>query len=144
MTFLELKTPRDMLDKTKREHARLSVDFNVDNVFNFFVTAYHIRDYIEKTKAVDRTIIKNFCDDQDIKDSRDLCDKAKHFFLTHRPNPQTHRWSGAFGATPFNVTPFNSPGDWELLSKDGRVINIKSLAERVLYKWNIFFEQHGL
>jgi hypothetical protein len=37
MAFLELRTPRDMLDRAKREHARLSANFDIENVFNFFV-----------------------------------------------------------------------------------------------------------
>jgi hypothetical protein len=51
VTFLELRTRRDMLMKAKREHSRLKTIFDIDNVFNFFVTANHIRDYIEKNGA---------------------------------------------------------------------------------------------
>lgn len=38
-----------MLEKARREHARMSSSFDIDHVFNFFVTANHIRDYVEKT-----------------------------------------------------------------------------------------------
>ena len=39
--FFDLSTPRDMLNKAVREHfSRLETDLSIDNVFNFFVTAF--------------------------------------------------------------------------------------------------------
>ena len=143
MTFLELRTPRDMLDKAKREHGRLSSDFNIDNVFNFFVTANHIRDYIEKSAAVGRDVVATFCSSQDMLDCRDLCDKAKHLRLTKRTDPVTHRWSGALGGAPLNMLPLGGDGRWELWSDD-RHVDIQQLADRVLGLWDSFFDQHGL
>jgi hypothetical protein len=143
MAFLELRTPRDMLDKVKREHGRLSSDFNIDNVFNFFVTANHIRDYIEKSAAVDRNVIATFCSSQDMLDCRDLCDKPKHLRLTKRTDPITHRWSGALGGAPLNVLPLGGDGRWELWS-DNRHVDIQQLAGRVLDSWDRFFDQYGL
>jgi hypothetical protein len=143
MAFLELRTPRDMLDKAKREHGRLSSNFNIDNVFNFFVTANHIRDYIEKSAAVDKDVVATFCSSQDMLDCRDLCDKAKHLRLTKRTDPVTHRWSGALGGAPLNVLPLGGDGRWELWS-DNRHVDIQQLASRVLYLWDGFFDQHGL
>lgn len=143
MAFLELRTPRDMLDKAKREHSRLSSDFNIDNVFNFFVTANHIRDYIEKNAAVDRSVVATFCFSQDMLDCRDLCDKAKHLRLTKREDPVTHRWSGALDGAPLNMLPLAGDGRWELWSDD-RHVDIQQLADRVLILWDGFFDQHGL
>jgi hypothetical protein len=61
MSFLTLATARDIFEKAKREYSRMLSDPNIDNVFNFFVTAYHIRDYIEKTGIVEKYLIDNFC-----------------------------------------------------------------------------------
>ena len=143
MAFLELRTPRDMLEKAKREHARLRASFEIDNVFNFFVTANHIRDYIEKTAAVPQGDLKTFCADQDVQDCRDLCDKAKHMRLTHRVDPETHQWGGAIGEAPLGELPIGGDGEWELWS-DGRTVNIEALADRVIGKWEAFFVVHGL
>ena len=144
MAFLELRTPRDMLDKAKREHERLSSNVNVDNAFNFFVTAYHIRDYIEKNGAVARIDVDNFCALPDMLDCGDLCNKAKHLRLTRsRPDPVTHRWSGAMGGSPTNTQATNSNGRWELWSNE-RHIDIQHLADRVLDLWDQFFLDHGL
>lgn len=143
MAFLELRTPRDMLEKAKRERGRLTSNFNIDNVFNFFVTANHIRDYIEKNAALDRDLVAGFCSSQDMLDCRDLCDKAKHLRLTKRADPVTHKWSGAVGGAPLGVLPMAGNGRWELWSDD-RHVDIQRLADRVLNSWNSFFEQHGL
>jgi hypothetical protein len=138
VTFLELRTPRDMLMKAKREHGKLTANFDIDNVFNFFVTANHIRDYIEKNRAVPHSIMEEFLRDQDIRDGRDLCDKAKHLRLTKRADPLTHRWSGTIGGAPLATLPIGADGEWELWS-DGREVNIARLADRVIDKWDEFF-----
>ncbi|MCW2601755.1 MAG: hypothetical protein JWM02_3584 [Frankiales bacterium] len=143
MAFLELRTPSGMLEKAKREHARLKASFDIDNVFNFFVTANHIRDYIEKNRAVPQADVDKFFSDQDMKDCRDLCDKAKHLRLTKRADPMTHRYSGAIGGAPIGALPLGGDGEWELWS-DNRVVNIEQLADRVMAKWEQFFASHGL
>lgn len=143
MAFLELQTPQDMLDKARREHERLSSNPNIDNVFNFFVTAYHIRDYIEKNDVIAKTEVDKFCALPDMRDCRDMCDKAKHLRLTQRPDPVTHRWSGAMGGAPMNTQAMNSNGRWELWSND-RHVDVHHLADRVLDLWNQFFHEHGL
>lgn len=143
MAFLELRTPRDMLEKARREHSRLSMEFDIDNVFNFFVTANHIRDYIQKTDAVSRDAIDEFCRSPELKDCRDLCDKAKHMRLTQRADVATHQWSGAFGDVPFNTLPLAGRGRWELWSDD-RHVDVQQLANRVLDLWEGFFREHGL
>ena len=87
MAYFELRTPRDMLDKARREHKRLTERVDIDNVFNFFVTAYHVKDYVEKKASVPQIALESFLADPDIKDCRDLCDKAKHLTLTKRSDP---------------------------------------------------------
>ena len=78
MAFLELKTPIDMLEKAKREHARMTAAFEIDHVFNYFVTANHISDYVEKTGAVTKAVLEVLYEHEDMRDCRDLCNKAKH------------------------------------------------------------------
>jgi hypothetical protein len=155
-----------MLEKARREHLRLSSNFDIDNVFNFFVTAHHICDYFKENQAVDealKALVKELCSEQDMLDCQDICNKAKHCCLTlgrydpkkhpERPDPLTHRWSGAFGVVPFNTIPFNTNGKWEfweLRRHDNdnvhtkRRVDIKRLADRVLSRWDEFFNEHGL
>lgn len=143
MAFFELRTPADMLAKARREHQRLRERFDIDNVFNFFVTANHIRDYIQKTEAVEKAIIDAFLQDQDMKDCRDLCDKGKHLTLTKRTDPSTGIWSGCIGGAPIGELPIGGEDQWVLFSGD-REIDVEWLADRVLAKWEAFFSTHGL
>lgn len=132
-----------MLEKTRREYQRLSDCLEIDNVFNFFVTAYHVSDYIRKTGAVPQTVLDTFLHDQDIKDCHDLCDKGKHLVLSKRPNPTTHIWSGCIGGAPINAIPINGGDKWVLFAGD-REVDVEWLAKRVLSKWETFFSANGL
>jgi len=143
MSFFELKTPKDILEKAHRERKRLSENFEIDNVFNFFVTAYHISDYIQKNKSVTQSALDKFLQDKDIKNCHDLCDKAKHFILTKRTNPETNILSGCVGGAPLGVLPVNGGDKWILLS-EGQEVDIESLADCVLIKWDSFFSEHNL
>ena len=143
MTFFELRTPRDMLEKAKREYNRLRQQFNIDNVFNFFVTAYHIHDYVLKTNAVPQVDLEQFAKDQDIRDCRDLCDKGKHLRLDKRADPSTIIWNGTIGGAPIGALPIGGGDKWVLFSGN-REVDIEWLAERVLSKWESFFSAHGL
>lgn len=143
MALFELRTPHDMLEKARREHKRLTEHFDTDNLFNFFVTAYHISDYIRKTNVVSQTVIDTFLQDQDIKYCRDLCDKGKHLTLTKRPDPATQIWSGCLGGAPLGALPLGGGNKWVLVTAD-REVDIEQLAEQVLLKWEEFFTTHGI
>lgn len=143
MAFFELRTPRDMLAKAHREYAKLSLCVNIDNVFNFFVTAHHIHDYISSANAVQHSILAEFSKDQDIQDCRCLCNKGKHFVLKGGEDPSTHIWSSLVGGAPLGVMPLGGDDRW-MLFFDGREVDVKWLAERVLEKWDCFFEKNGL
>jgi len=132
-----------MLEKATREYTRLCKSFEIDNVFNYFVTAYHISDYIKKTNAIDQAILNKFLDDPDIKLSRDLCDKGKHMTLTHRPDPQTKVVNGAWGTSPWGLAPWGGGASWTLLTNDQK-IDIEQLSKTVLEKWTTFFQDNGL
>ena len=132
-----------MLDKAKREHARLTANFDIDHVFNFFVTANHIRDYVENSDLVNQADIELLFQDSDMKDCRDLCDKAKHLHLTKRPDPITHRFGGMVGRDCIGAFYIGAGEVWELWSND-RHVNIGHLSNRVIEKWEAFFEAHKL
>ena len=134
-----------MLDKAKREHERLSKEFNIDNVFNFFVTAYHIRDYLLETKSVKQIDVEAFLKDQDLKDCHYLCDKGKHLVLTKngRVDPTTQIQRGGINGAPINTLAVNAGNKW-ILHIENRHVDVKLLANRTLVKWDDFFSKHNL
>jgi hypothetical protein len=143
MAYFELRTPADMLNKVRREHARLMACTDIDNVFNFFVTAYHIKDYIEKTNAVTQYMLDTFLSDRDIKDCHDLCDKGKHMRLTTRTDPIAQNWHGGVGGAPVGIMTVNGGDKWMLFS-DSRTVEVEALSSRVLLKWEQLFNDNKL
>jgi hypothetical protein len=163
MGFFELETSGAMLQKAKRELKRLEADVSVDNVFNFFVTAYHVADYLDeslKTSALADGLIV-LCGD--------ACNKAKHMKLTRkRKDPKTPKHyhvtlqaaayakvaidaDGIGSATPgeASIEPEILPAqldrvDWCIAWPDGSSLEVVSFAQAVIAKWEEFFAAHGI
>jgi hypothetical protein len=144
--FFDLRSPRDMLKKAEREHARLNSDLSVDNIFNFFVTAFHIKDYVESTRDDLKQPVKDYLQDEDFVMCRFICNKGKHLKLTFTPDRSTEmrRIPPAVpGAFCFNQVVFNG-GPAVMFYVDGKEIRFRELAARVLEKWRAFFDQHKI
>ena len=143
MAYFELRTPRDMLEKAERELDRLQRDMTVDNIFNFFVTAYHIQDYVRGTNSVPIPALHAFLADPDLKDCRALCHKGKHLHLSGHPEALTGRASGSFSDHSFSEVSF-SAGTVRTLYYGGRAVDVHSLPKRVVAKWRQFLGEHAL
>lgn len=134
-----------MLEKARREHGRLTAEFNIDNIFNFFVTAYHIQDYVRTTAAVPGATLDAFLSDQDIKYARDLCDKGKHLQLTRRPDVgATRTVLGALNTVGLNELGVNESKEVWTLQSGAAAADVAGLASRVIQKWDAFFAANGL
>lgn len=142
-TFFELRTPRDMLEKAMRERQRLRNDFSLDNIFNFFVTAYHIRDYVKEVTAISASELKSFLADPDLQDCRALCNKGKHLRLTGHPDALTDISSGGFGCNAFGEGAFGE-NEMRKLFYGNRAVDVRALPDRVIQKWEGFLARHGL
>jgi hypothetical protein len=151
MGFFDFGTPRDMLDKAKRELKRLenaappdetpSDDFK-DHVFNFFVTAYHVADYMDE--ALKAEALK----DDLLLRRGDASNKAKHMELNpqkqrkknKRPDPKTPK--------DYYVTLGGPPSrdfvKWNVQWPDGTRLEVVSFARDVIAKWEAFFASHGV
>jgi hypothetical protein len=141
-----------MLEKAKRERAKLSADLNIDNVFNFFVTAHHVRDYLIHAHGILESTVDAFVKSQPELDMcHFICNKGKHLTLKptkkdpHRNKPAAlSRVPGAaFNASAFNATTFNA-GSVLTFFVDGKKVDILSLAHRVLQEWEAFFVRHNV
>lgn len=124
MAFFELRTPRDLFAKAERELERLQREFSIDHLFNFFVTAYHIQDYVKEAASVHQHELEVFLADADMKD----CPVA---------------WSGTLRGAPLGALPLRGGDKWMLLSGD-REVDVEWLAERVVEKWRKFIDQHAI
>ncbi len=142
MPFFELRTPRDMLAKAERELEKLKREFTIDNVFNFFVTAYHVQDYVRVSATVPQFALDAFLSDPDLQACHDLCDKGKHLRLTKRPDPMTAISNGGFSGAAFGELAFGEGEEWKIFYAD-RAVEIRALTSRVIGKWRNFLEEYA-
>ncbi len=143
---LLLGSSNDMLSKARRELARLRDDVNIDTVFNFFVTAYHVQDYL-RTEAPNRAgDVDALLTDPDFVVCRSICNQGKHLRVDRKANPIGAKVSGRSGIIGIGVIGEVVIGAgiiWDL-TYDGTSHDPIALAERVLAKLEQFFVAHGI
>jgi hypothetical protein len=109
--LFELRTAKDLFNKLKRNLVRLEQNpVDEDAAFDFFVTAYHILDWLypgrdnkgQRDTHRDSEPLLQVCDD--------LCNGAKHFHLDaarHNRVSDTLTEAGAFDAGGFQQDAFD-------------------------------------
>lgn len=143
MGFFELTDAAAMLRKARRELDRLAREASIDHVFNFFVTAHSVTDYLKGAVAEpDRSALLA---ERDIQLCRDVSNKAKHMTLDRgRPDPATHRVSGALGSAALNTVALNASGERWVNWPDGTRVEMLSFGQRVLRRLEQFLTEHGI
>lgn len=140
--FFELKSPRDMLEKARREFTRLQADPNTDNVFNFFVTVHHIKDYSKKISGVPEDQLPT---GGDFQTSRIMCNLAKHLADSDRKYKDNKH--------SLESVKLWDEGLWDEGLWDGKLarfyledeeLKILEIAERVIKEWDAFLTSRGL
>jgi hypothetical protein len=141
MGFFQLNTPKDMLEKAKRELTRLESADSIDHVYNFFVTAYHIVDYLDGCLA--KTDVDAIKAEPLILFCYDACNKAKHMRLTRkRPDVVTPTHYKVLIGGPPN-TPDKSLERW-IVWQDGTNLEVIGFARSVIAKWDELFRKQGI
>jgi len=139
-----LGSSTDMLSKARRELARLRDDVNIDTVFNFFVTAYHVQDYL-RAEAPKRDV-DALLTDPDLIVCRSICNQGKHLKVDRKASPVGAKVSGRSGVVGIGVVGEMVVGAgilWDL-TYDGTSNDPIALAERVLAKLENFFVAHSI
>jgi hypothetical protein len=144
-----MSNPRHMFEKAKRDFDKMKANVNTETVFNFFVTAYHIRDYVEnQSKALRDAIFKEFNEDKDFRMCRYICEKGKHMELTHERwkdyqfNTQ-HNLGGLLDGAPLDAVYLDANESYRLVA-DGKEIEVIALGQQILQKWERFFKANGI
>jgi hypothetical protein len=140
-----ISTPRDMLEKAKREFTRLQAEMNADNVFNFFVTTYHVMDYVKNLGTVDQHAIDAMYADTDFDLCRIICTLGKHLEVRIRPKKLESRLMGGaeLGSMELGEAELGSVAEWRFWC-DGSEIDPVSLGCRLLEKWEQLFRDNGI
>ena len=148
--FFSLDTARAVFDKAAREYERLRATPSTDNVFNFFVTAYHVGDYLRADNQVAPDEIKALLNEPDMQRCAHVCNQGKHAVLTqrefkNRPSPVAAVESGAIGMSAINSHAINGAPPISLYYPDTQErVDILPLADRVMDRLAQFFADHKL
>lgn len=143
---LFLGSSTDMLSKARRELARLSDDVNIDTVFNFFVTAYHVQDYLRAEAPKRAGDVDVLLTDPDFVVCQSICNQGKHLRIRRKAKRVGAKISGRSGIIGIGVIGEMVIGAgilWDL-TYDGTSHDPIALAERVLAKLEEFFITHGI
>lgn len=143
--FFEYSTPRQMLEKAKRELQRLTEDMTSDNVFNFFVTAYHIVDRIGESDAVSQQNLNDLHSNPDFKKCKYICNKSKHRKLKKYDNEfiTYRRPAAVFGEAVFGESVFNAGRAYFIIDKNESV-DVLKLGQNIIHLWEAFFNEHNI
>lgn len=143
--FFEYSTPREILEKAKRDLQKLSQDIDIDNIFNFFVTAYHVVDYVKALDTVPADDIKALYKEPDFRKCRYICNKSKHRtldkgddeFLTYR------RPSAALGEFILGESALGLGRAYFIIDETEQV-DVLNLGQRIIDRWEAFFNTHSI
>jgi len=141
--FFTIRDHEDMLAKAERELDRMEADLNTDTVFNFFVSAYHVMDYV-KAIPVPKTATDLMYADPDFEMCQFICNKGKHLELKRddkdarfAPGEPTRFGRHRLGTVRLGWT---SPR----FLVDGREVNVLQLGRGLIAKWKAFFIANGI
>ena len=151
-----LNTPRDLLEKAHREFAILESAAMMqdetqvaDALFNFAVTAYHVKDWLEHHFSRSRSAIDvdaYVARSPALLICRDLCNAGKHVVLEYKA--VTEAVLASSESTPAGLAPDGSRSApvyrVVVVRKDGSALDSVALAAQALDDWERFFAIYGL
>jgi len=142
------KNARDLLEKLRREVARLDKEVTGDNFFNLVITAYHIVDWVENDTSLPssaRRAARIMKRNKHIAICHDITNASKHFSLDYTPKTDSAESQQGLGMGRLG---FGGLGVGEeqidIVCTDGTQINSLELANNVLATWDAFFKKHGI
>jgi len=145
--FFENLTPRQMLEKAKCDLQKLSQDINIDNVFNFFVTAYHVIDHIKVLKTVPQDDIDALYKEPDFRKCMYICNKCKHRILNRGQGDDEfltyQRPSAALGEFVLGQSALGLGRAYFIIDETEKV-DVLDLGQRIIDRWEAFFNTHSI
>jgi len=143
---LLLATPTDILAKARREFGHLRGSITVDSVFNFFVTTYHVRDYLLAHTPTARAAVETLYSDADFLACQAICNQGKHLRVDRNARPVAETLSGRSGLIGVGMIGAMMVGSWAQwdLTYDGICVDPVALGERLLTKLEGYFVASGL
>lgn len=145
--YFELRTPRDLLDKAQRDYAKMKAETSTDTIFNFFVTTYHVVDYVKALGTVPKAAIDQLYEDPDFMMCQFLCNKGKHLKLSQESSFEA-KYEPAISGTPtgsfcLEADILSGPERFIVLD-GGKEVDPVDLGGKLIHKWETFFIEQGI
>jgi hypothetical protein len=143
-----LQTPRDLLEKLKRDAALLGAKVTGDRFFNFVVTGYSLIDWIKNGDSIPATVktaVLAMYREPWIKICGEIANASKHFKL-NKPNLITSKVEPVeygFGLRYGEAWGLGGHG-MRIELNDGTFLSHVTFVENVVNVWEMFFRSHGL
>src|SRR5687768_11491623 len=143
-----LAGPEDLFSKLERERQAIesAVKTNSDvqlsdAIFNFSVSAYHLRDWIDALNLVPpQDLLSLFATHQELQACRDIANSAKHFQI-ERYSPTTQ--DVYVSATAASYVP-GIGGRVKIRMLDGRKFEVCDWADTSIGAWRAFMTEHKI
>lgn len=144
-----IKTSRDLHAKLQRDAKALQEEVSSDRLFNFFVTAWSLVDWIKSDDSVPsdaKAARDTLQSDPLLQVCRDLANGCKHHTitrydaLTERTASQKGFGLGRFGKGAYGI----GEESVEVVMKDGSHYPVLQLVDNVTERWRLFFDQYGI
>jgi hypothetical protein len=145
-----LKSPRDLLEKLKRDGALLNEEVTSDKFFNFVATGWAIKDWVKNDESLPtsaRSIVESSAqNDQLLQICRDLANASKHFVLSRsEPIISTAESAQGYGLGRYGKGRYGyGEEDIQITLNDGSAVSCLELVKGVILSWDRFFLSHGL
>jgi hypothetical protein len=143
-------SPRDLLEKLRRDSEKLKSEVNKDNLFNFVVTAWHLgRDWIKRSAiplpAMEAERVK-MMSEPEMKICGDIANATKHSARDRNAITTNliHHPPATFGQAVFGLSHFGDGRGTYTLVVGSTNYDLDLWRERVLELYEDFFQKHGL
>jgi len=143
------KKARDLFDKMIRDADALQETVSGDRAFNFVITAFHLKEWVEQDPSVPQSAKDNLVKiskNRYFQICRDLANASKHMVIT-RYQPSTadtssnKGWNvGRYGKGPYGV----GEESIKITHSDGSMISILELKDNMILLWKDFFQRNTL
>lgn len=140
---LLISSAGDMLAKARYDLQTMQDDLNAYTVFNYFVTCYHISDYVKGLDSV--SPLTAFRRDPDFQTANFICNRGKHFKLdrSNQKNVDEVLTGSMLGLMRLGAVRLGEPIHWRLYI-DGNEVDPVELAGRLVDKWEQFFRRNNI
>lgn len=148
-TFFTIKS-KELYEKMQYEYEKLIKDMSPYNIFDFFVTAYHLKDYIKNEFGLNkRDDIRAFENMDELLDMAGfIANKGKHFDVNNSnyTNMETRFYSGKVDGTMLydGAWKIGEGETYKILNTNSEVVDVKIVAKELLDGWKMFIENRDL